>query len=104
MSKFDGNPFNPACYIAVYQDAASVRPYGMRWKALFVTAPGDLTGQPVRDRRGDEVEFRSMRDAVAFLVREHGAERGDIIRTYLPRYEGLEGFYALPDSAYPAFA
>lgn len=89
-------------YIALYRDAAERRPYGARWKALYVSTPGSLTGQPVRHpRTGEEMEFHSAREAVAFLVKHHGAVKGDIVRTYLPRYEGKTGFYAVPDRLYP---
>ena len=91
------------CYIALYRDASDARPYGARWKALFVSTPGSLTGSPVRHpRTGEEMEFHSATEAARFVVEHHGAVRGDIVRTFLPRYEGKAGFHALPDRFYPS--
>ncbi len=103
MGRFaPSNPFDPSCYISLYRDASNAPRYGARWKALFVTEPGSLTGQPVRDHSGEEMEFHSMRDAVEHLVVRHGAVRGDIVRVFLPRYEGKTGFHAVPDNAFPS--
>ncbi len=87
------------CFLSVYRDAGANRPYGARWKALFVSAPGELTGGSVAQYRGggwQDAEFKTMRDAIRFCEKEHGAIFGDVFRVFLPRYEGLKGFYRVP--------
>lgn len=84
------------CFISVYRDAGANWPWGARWKALFVSAPGELVGGAVWRGWGNEAEFMTMREAIAFCEKEHGAAFGDVFRVFLPRYEGLEGYYKAP--------
>lgn len=84
-------------YITLYRDASHWRPYGARWKAMFVSEPGALTGIPIRiaAARGGlaspEGEWRTMQQAVRAICGSTFGPRfphGYITRAYLPRYEG----------------
>ena len=88
--------------VSLYRDAGNVYPYGGRWKALHVSAPGDLIGLPVRDKRTDEeAEWHSFTEALKALRRDHGYGPGDVFRVYLRRYEGREGFYEVHANDWP---
>ena len=55
----------------------------------------------MRNQHGDPMEFESYTACVRHLAREHGYRPGDVHRTYLPRYEGRAGSYAVPAWVFP---
>jgi hypothetical protein len=94
----------PNPFAVIYRDASDTRPYGPCWKAMHVTDPASACGQPVRDRRGDPMEFRTARDAIRHLATEHGYKHGQVNRVWLRRYDGVDASHPVPAGFFPSAA
>ena len=96
------HPPEAHAFITVRQDVATrTGRHGTRWYALHTSTPGDTTGLPVRDARGEQAECRTLIALLSILQRHHGAVPGDVHRAFLPRFDGKGGSHPVPARQFP---